>query len=95
MRALRALKRSPLALDLYAWLAHTAFSANRKREPRIVPWEGLHGQMGAEYAELRQFRAKVLLALKKIQLVYPTLKLETTTSALIVHPSPTAIAAKS
>jgi hypothetical protein len=37
MRALRVLKRSPLALDLYAWLAHTAFSANRKREPRIVP----------------------------------------------------------
>ncbi len=95
MRALRALKRSPLALDLYAWLAHTAFSANRKREPRIVPWEGLHAQMGAEYAELRQFRAKVLLALNKIQLVYPTLKLETTTSALIVHPSPTAIPAKS
>ncbi len=29
MRALRALKRSPLALELYAWLAHTAFSANR------------------------------------------------------------------
>ncbi|RRA50329.1 replication protein RepA [Acidipila sp. EB88] len=95
MRALRALKRSPLALDLYAWLAHTAFSASRKREPRVVPWEGLHGQMGAEYAELRQFRAKVLLALKKIQLVYPALKLETTSSALIVHPSPTAIPAKS
>jgi hypothetical protein len=51
--------------------------------------------MGAEYAELRQFWAKVLLALKKIQLVYPTLKMETTTSALIVHHSPTAIPAKS
>src|SRR5271155_3196262 len=59
MRALRALKRSPLALDLYAWLVHTAFSASRKGERRIVPWQGLHGQMGAEYAELRQFRAKV------------------------------------
>lgn len=95
MRALRALKRSPLALDLYAWLAHTAFAANRKSEPRIVPWDGLHGQMGSEYAELRQFRAKVLQALKKIQLVYPTLKLDTTSAALIVHPSPTAIPARS
>ena len=95
MRALRAFKRSPLALDLYAWLAHTAFSANKKREPRIVLWDGLHGQMGAEYAELRRFRAMVLLALKKIQLVYPNLKLEKTAAALIVHPSPTAIPAKS
>jgi len=95
MRALRALKRSPLALDLYAWLAHTAFSAKQKRSPRVVPWAGLHGQMGAEYAELRQFRAKVLLALKKIQLVYPTLKLETNSESLIVHPSSVAIPLKS
>jgi len=95
MRALRALKRSPLALDLYAWLTHTSFSATRKRESRIIPWEGLHGQMGAEYAQLRDFKIKVNMALKKIQLVYPTLKLETTGAALIVHPSPTAIASKS
>ena len=94
MRALRALKRSPLALDLYAWLAHTAFSANRKREDRVIPWAGLHGQMGAEYAQLRDFKIKVKLALKKIQLVYPTLRVETTGDALIVHPSPTAIASK-
>ena len=94
MRALRALKRSPLALDLYAWLAHTAFSATRKREPRVVPWAALHGQMGAEYAQLRDFKIKVNLALKKIQLVYPALKLETTAAALIVHPSLTAIAPK-
>lgn len=45
MRDLRALKRSPLALNLYAWLVHTAFTASRKREARVVPWEGFHGQM--------------------------------------------------
>jgi hypothetical protein len=38
LRALRALKRSPLALDLYAWLVHTAFPANRKKEARVVSW---------------------------------------------------------
>jgi hypothetical protein len=93
-RALRALKRSPLALDMYALVAYEAFRASRKRESRCIPWEGLHGQMGAEYAQLRDFKIKVKLALKKIQLVYPALKVETTGDALIVHPSPTAIASK-
>ena len=50
--------------------------------------------MGAEYAELRQFRAKVNLALKKIQLVYPALKVESTAESLIIHPSRTAIPSK-
>ena len=94
MRALRALKRSPLALDLYAWLAYTSFTAGLKSKPRVVPWSGLHAQMGAEYAELRQFRAKVLLALRKIELVCPTLKMESTQIALIVHPSRPAVASK-
>ena len=91
MRALRALKRSPLALDLYAWLAYTSFTAGLKSKPRVVPWSGLHAQMGAEYAELRQFRAKVLLALRKIGLVCPALKVESTQTTLIVHPSRPAI----
>ena len=33
LRALRALKRSPLALDLYAWLTYTAFVATKARRP--------------------------------------------------------------
>jgi hypothetical protein len=94
LRALRALKRSPLALDLYAWLTYTAFVATRNKAPRVVPWEGLYAQMGAEYAELRQFRANVQLALKKIRIVYPGLKLDLSQTALTVHPSRTAISSK-
>jgi hypothetical protein len=60
-----------------------------------VPWEGLHSQMGAEYAEIRMFRTNVRLALKKIQLVYPELKLELTLAGITILPSRTAIAAKS
>lgn len=89
MRALRGLKRSPLALDLYALLTHTAFAASRKGISRSIPWEGLHTQMGAEYALLRQFRAKVVAALRRIQ---TALKVETTEDALVVHPSRPAIA---
>lgn len=95
LRALRALKRSPLALDLYAWLTYTAYVASKSRKARMVPWEGLHAQMGAEYAEIRMFRTNVRLALKKIKLVYPELKLELTLAGITILPSPTAIAAKS
>jgi Plasmid encoded RepA protein len=92
LRALRALKRSPLALDLYAWLTYTTFTVSQRHTSRVVPWEGLHAQMGAEYAEIRQFRAKVLTTLKKIRLVYPALKVEGTPDGLTIYPSTTAIA---
>ena len=93
LRALRALKRSPLALDLYAWLTYTAFVATKARKPRTVPWEVLHAQMGAEYAEIRMLRTNVRLALKKIQLVYRELKLELTQDGMTVLPSRSAITA--
>jgi hypothetical protein len=94
LRALRALKRSPLALDLYARLTYTTFTASKNRADRMVPWDGLHAQMGAEYAQLRQFRAKVLATLKKIKLVYPALKIESTQEGLIIRPSKAAIPSK-
>lgn len=94
-RALHALKRSPLALDLYALMTYTAFNATRKRQVRTIPWEGLHSQMGGDYAELRDFKKKLLMALRKVQLAYPALKVETTLTGLVIHPSPTAIPAQS
>jgi hypothetical protein len=38
MRALKALKRSPLALDLYAWLTYEAFRAHKSGKGRFVAW---------------------------------------------------------
>lgn len=94
-RALRALKRSPLALDLYAWATYTAFTASQKGKARPVPWEGLHAQMGSEYTDLFVFRFKVKAALRKIQLVYPALNVEITPAGLVVRPSAPAIAPRS
>jgi hypothetical protein len=75
MRALRALKRSPLALDLYAWLTYEAFRAQHSRRPRFETWAQLHGHMGGEYANLGDFRRKAKGAIAKIRAVYPGLKL--------------------
>lgn len=94
LRALRALKRSPLALDLYAWLTYTAYQTHLSRTSRRVPWEMLHAQMGGEYAEVRFFRVNVIKALRKIRIVYLDLRVETNDKHIVIHPSRTAISVK-
>jgi hypothetical protein len=75
IRALRALKRSPLALDLYAWLSYEAYRAHNSGKPRFENWAQLHAHLGAEYARPADFRRYAKITLKKIKLVYPGLKL--------------------
>lgn len=75
VRAIKALKRSSLALDLYAWLIYEAYRANKNGKPRFENWEQLHSHFGGEYAEVRNFRLKANAALRKIKTVYPGLKL--------------------
>lgn len=76
MRALKALKRSPLALDLYAWAAYKTFNVTRKNQEQFISWKGLEMQLGGDYKNPRHFKAKVRTTLKKIQLVYPGLKID-------------------
>ena len=87
LRALRALKKSPLALDLYAWSTHKALSVSRKGKAQFVPWKGLMEQFGADYTDPHNFKKKAKEALKKIQAVYPGLKLEDAVGGLVVLPS--------
>jgi Plasmid encoded RepA protein len=75
LRALRALKRSPLALDLYAWLSYEAWRAHRSGKTRFENWEQLHAHLGGEYKNPDDFRRKAKAALRKIKIVYPGLKL--------------------
>jgi hypothetical protein len=75
MRALRALKRSPLALDLYAWLTFQAFRAHHGKQPRFETWAQLHSHMGGDYTDIADFRKKAKAALRKILAVYPGLRL--------------------
>ena len=95
LRALRVLKHSPLALDLYAWATHKALSVARKGKPQFVSWRGLKGQFGADYNDIQNFRRKAMQALRKIHLVYPGLKLQDATGGIVVIPtSRTAVALK-
>lgn len=47
MRALKALKRSPMALDIYCWLT---YRLSYLRQPTEIPWPALQMQFGADYA---------------------------------------------
>jgi hypothetical protein len=75
MRAIKALKRSPLALDLYSWLTYEAYRAHKSGKARYETWEQLHSHMGGEYRQLNDFRRKAKAAQRKIKVVYPGLKL--------------------
>jgi hypothetical protein len=92
MRALRALKRSPLALDLYAWTGYRAFTVTKKGKAQFIPWAGLMTQLGTDYAERKDFKRYAKAALRKVQAVYPGLNLTFERGGITIHPSRPAIA---
>ena len=87
LRALRALRKSPLALDLYAWSTHKALVVSRRGKPQFVPWRGLKAQLGGDYADPKNFRRKAELALRKVQAVFPGLHLADAAGGVVVLPS--------
>jgi len=94
MRALRALKRSPLALDFYAWASYTAYQTLRTGQSRSLSWELLHEQFGSEYSNTKDFAKKAWGALRKIQIVYPELNVERIRGGITVLPSKPSITVK-
>lgn len=69
------LKRSPLSMDLYAWLSYTSHIYG-KRCSMAITWDDLSKQIGGQYGLLRQFRYQVRKALPDIQVLYPGLKID-------------------
>ena len=55
LRAIRHLRRSPFAIDLYVWLT---YRMSYLKKPTRIPWEGLQAQFGADYFRPRDFRRK-------------------------------------
>jgi len=85
MRALKALKKSPLALDIYCWLTHRL---SYLKTDTVIPWPLLVAQFGADYAVPRQFKAAFRSALKKVLTVYPAARTLPTPKGLQLQPSP-------
>lgn len=83
MRALKALKRSPLAIDIYCWLTYRMSYLSR---PTEIPWAALAAQFGAEYGRLRDFKAAFLAELRKVLAVYPDARVNDGDIGLLLTP---------
>ncbi|KWN65900.1 RepA replicase [Burkholderia stagnalis] len=88
LRALKALRQSPMAIDLYCWLTYRNFSL---RAPTTVPWEALKLQFGSGAAEDKKFRETVRRALLQVLEVYPDANVNPTRTGLYLEPSKTSV----
>lgn len=82
--AIKQLRKSPMDLDVYAWLVHRLFNLSK---PSTVTWSQLSDQFGHGYAELRRFRRFFTESLKRVQAVYPEAKLKVADAGVVLLPS--------
>jgi len=85
LRAIRHLRSSPLAIDLYVWLT---YRMSYLKKPTVIPWESLQAQFGADYGRPRDFGRRAMGHLKAVVRVYPTLRVGQTDAGLRIYPSP-------
>jgi hypothetical protein len=82
--AIRQLRKSPMDLDVYAWLVHRLFNLSRSN---TVTWAQLSGQFGHGYAEPRKFRHFFLDSLRRVLAVYPEANVKPAEVGLVLAPS--------
>jgi len=88
MRALKSLKQSAMALDIYCWLT---YRMSYLKKPTAITWRQLHAQFGAGYADnengIKNFQRAFTQQLKKVLVVYPEANIDTARGRLILKPS--------
>jgi Plasmid encoded RepA protein len=82
--AIKRLRKSPMDLDVYAWLVHRLFHLSR---PSMVSWSQLSDQFGHNYGLPRKFRRFFLDSLKRVSVVYPEAKLKVSDAGILLLPS--------
>lgn len=96
MRALKALKQSPMALDIYCWLTYRMSYLKQKTQ---IPWEVLQIQFGSDYAKTRKgkysFKENFIKQLRAVLVVYPQAKIECDRQNIILKPGKPHILQKS
>lgn len=95
LRAIKAIKSSSMALDIYCWLT---YRNSYLRKPTEIPWPALQMQFGAGYPMTskgtRNFKAKFKQQLKRVLVVYPQAKVYEGEYGLVLKPSLTHIPTK-
>lgn len=89
MRALHALRQSPLAIDIYTWLTYRMSYLRRRTS---IPWWALQAQFGAGYSHTRQFRAAFNRHLSSVLTIYPDARVTSLKTGIELLPSPSHVA---
>lgn len=84
MRALKALKKSPMSLDIYCWLT---YRMSYLKKPTVIPWEMLQLQFGADYSRTRDFKAYFLRQLNAVMAIYQDARVDSLNHGLELKPS--------
>jgi hypothetical protein len=92
LRAIRALKSSSMALDIYCWLT---YRNSYLKKPTNIPWELLRMQFGTGYKDTKQgryeFKRQFKNQLKKVLVIYPDAKVNVDGEHLLLLPGRTHI----
>jgi len=73
--AVAALKSSALALDLYVWASWMSYRAQQQGRGFTVSWQALLAQFGSGHCAAKNFKRDAKKFLRRIQLVYPELRI--------------------
>jgi hypothetical protein len=86
--AIRQLRDSATALDLYTWLAYRLPRLSKNR-PALISWPQLAVHFGNEGKNIRKFRQTIRDAWDRhVSAVYPDARAEFDTTAVRLYPSP-------
>lgn len=100
LRAFKALRGSPLAMDIYTWLTYRMSYVQATTRP--ITWEALMLQFGSGYGSLvsspqaakqsvLDFKRNFLKSLKLVHTVYPEANVNFNDTGIVLAPSPTHI----
>jgi hypothetical protein len=83
--AIRHIRNSSMALDVYCWLAYRLHSLT---EDKHITWAALSGQFGAGIKLRKHFKPAFAESLALAQAVYRDAKVEITDTGILLRPSP-------
>ncbi len=82
--AVRLISGKSMALDVYIWLAYRLHVLTK---PTPITWAALHGQFGAGYKHVFQFKPGFKQALDLALAVYPDARVDIEDAGIVLHPS--------
>lgn len=87
MEILKAIKHSPLLLDLYKWATWRSYTTIQSGKNQFIPWNELEKQFGSNYKDQKHFIEKVRKAWTELKLVYTGLDADIVEGGITFFPT--------